>query len=125
MRAFSMDLRERVAADCDAGMKTGKIAAKYRVSTAWVRRLKQRRRQTGSIAPMPHTVPPPRWTARSEDIRRQVERTPDATLAELRDRLKLRVSLPTLCRALQVLRLSFKKSAAGRRAGPPRREGGA
>ena len=125
MESYSMDLRRRVSADCDAGMKTKKVAAKYRVSPAWVRRLKQRRRETGSIAPTPHTVPPPSWTARAGDIRRQVERTPDATLGELRDRLKLKVSTSTLCRALRALRLTLKKSAAGRRAGPARRESGA
>lgn len=123
MEAYSMDLRERVLADCDAKMKTGKVAKMYRTSTAWVRRLKQRRRETGVIAPLPHTVPPPSWTARADDIRRQVERTPDATLGELRDKLKLKISVPTLCRALQTLKLTLKKSAAGRRAGPTRREG--
>ena len=125
MEAYSTDLRERVLADCDGGMKTKKAAKKYRVSPAWVRRLKQRRRETGSIAPTPHTVPPPSWTARAADIRRQVERTPDATLSELRDKLKLDVSTPTLCRALQALKLTLKKSAAGGRAGPARREAGA
>lgn len=125
MEAYSTDLRVRVLADCDDGMKTKKVAKKHRVSPAWVRRLKQRRRETGSIAPKPHTVPPPRWTARAEDIRRQVERTPDATLGELRDTLKLKISEPTLCRALQALKLTLKKSPAGRRAGPTRRAGGA
>ena len=37
MRAYSMDLRERVLRD--------------RVSASWVRRLKQRRRETGEVAP--------------------------------------------------------------------------
>ena len=41
MRAYSQDLRERVLADCDAGMGTIEVAAKYRVSQSWVRRLKQ------------------------------------------------------------------------------------
>ena len=34
MRAYSMDLRERVLADCDAGLRTGEVAAKFRVSPA-------------------------------------------------------------------------------------------
>ena len=47
MRAYSMDLRERVLLDSDAGMKAADVAAKYRVSGSWVRLLKQRRRETG------------------------------------------------------------------------------
>ena len=44
MRAYSMDLRERVLRDSDAGMKAAAVAVKYHVSASWVRRLKQRRR---------------------------------------------------------------------------------
>jgi transposase len=51
MKAYSMDLRERVLKDVDAGLKTGAIADKYSVSPAWVRRLKQRRTATGEVAP--------------------------------------------------------------------------
>lgn len=46
---------------------------------------------------------------RAWQIRHAVQAHPDATLAELRDALKLSSSLPTLCRALQTLRLRFKK----------------
>ena len=48
MRAYSMDLRERVLHDSDAGMQAAAVASKYHVSASWVRRLKQRRRETGS-----------------------------------------------------------------------------
>ena len=51
MRAYSMDLRERALLDSDAGMKAADVAAKYRVSGSWVRLLKQRRRDTGAVAP--------------------------------------------------------------------------
>ena len=51
MRAYSMDLRERVLLDSDAGMKAADVAAKYRVSGSWVRLLKQRRRDMGEVAP--------------------------------------------------------------------------
>ena len=51
MRAYSMDLRERALLDSDAGMKAADVAAKYRVSGSWVRLLKQRRRETGAVAP--------------------------------------------------------------------------
>ena len=51
MRAYSMDLRERALLDSEAGMKAADVAAKYRVSGSWVRLLKQRRRETGEVAP--------------------------------------------------------------------------
>lgn len=50
MKAYSMDLRTRVLADCDAGLATKPVAEKYGVSRTWVRSLKQRRRETGEIA---------------------------------------------------------------------------
>ena len=51
MRAYSMDLRERVLRDSDAGLTAAAVAVKYHVSASWVRRLKQRRRETGEVAP--------------------------------------------------------------------------
>ncbi len=53
MRAYSMDLRKRVWADCEAGMATAEVAAKFSVSKSWVRRLKQRYKANGSLAPRP------------------------------------------------------------------------
>ena len=51
MKADSMDLRERVLKDSDAGIRTREVAVKYAVSESWVRRLKQRRRENGETAP--------------------------------------------------------------------------
>ena len=53
MDAYPMELRRRVLADCDAGMNTLAVAIKHDVSPAWVRRLKQRRRESGEISPRP------------------------------------------------------------------------
>jgi len=55
MAPYSMDLRTRVLQDCDAGMKSDLVAAKYRVSRAWVNRLVQRRRESGRVAPRAQT----------------------------------------------------------------------
>ena len=51
MVAYSLDVRTRVLKDSDAGMASKLVAEKYAVSRAWVDRLKQRRRETGEIAP--------------------------------------------------------------------------
>ena len=55
MAAYSMDLRQRVLRAWDRGMDAESVAAKYEVSRAWVHRLVQRRRETGSIAPRKQT----------------------------------------------------------------------
>jgi len=55
MKAYSMDLRERVVA-CDRGDGTHEaVAQRSCVGIAWVYRLLQRRRQTGSIKPKSHS----------------------------------------------------------------------
>ena len=121
MRAYSMDLRERVWADCQAGMKTTAVAQKYSVSESWVRRLKQRQKDTGSIAPRPPSTGRPVTLAPHEArVRELVRADPDATLAELRQQLGLKISLSTLSEYLRRIELSFKKRCSVRpsRTGP-------
>jgi transposase len=122
MKAYSMDLRERVLADCDAGLPTKAVADKYRVSTAWVRRLKQRRREDGSIQPRTATPgPAPALAAHHDRLRALVREAPGLTAGEYRDQLGVRVAVVTVWRALRRLGLAFKKSPPGGRAGPPGR----
>src|SRR5579871_865387 len=102
MRAYSMDLRERVWADCQAGLTTSAVAEKYSVSASWVRRLKQRHKATGSLAPRPPSPGQPVTLAPHDARVREVVRAdPDATLAELRQRLGLKISLSTLSEYLR------------------------
>lgn len=118
--AYSLDLRTRVLAAVDAKDGTRKaIAARFAVCTAWIRRLVQRRRATGAIAPLPHRggPAPALGPDQRERLRMLVARQPDATLAELRDRLGAPVGLMTIARALRALGLRLKKS----RRGPPSR----
>jgi transposase len=128
MKPYSIDLRQRVLADCDAGLPTKAVADKYRVSTAWVRRLKQCRRETGSIEPRVATPgPEPTLAAHHDRLRALVREAPGLTAGEYRDRLGVRVAVVTVWRALRRLGLTFKKSPPGGRAGPPgrgRRAGG-
>jgi len=113
-----MDLRQRVIAACDAGKQTKEVARTFDVSPAWVRRLKQHRRERGDI------VARTGGGSRGRKIDRQrlaelVLQQPDATLAELRDRLGVNVTLWAICKALRELKLTFKKS----RSTPPNRIG--
>lgn len=57
MTAYSMDLRERVIHACDSGIGTNEVAETLSVSTAWIRRLKQRRRETGHLGPKERPSP--------------------------------------------------------------------
>jgi transposase len=126
VKPYSMDLRQRVLAACDAGRTTAQVAATFSVSPAWVRRLKQRRR-SGEVAPRAaRTGPRPSWDAYADRLRDAVRRTPDATLAELRQQLGLAVALSTLWRAIDALGLSVKKKSTGRpsKTGPTSPPGG-
>jgi transposase len=121
MKAYSMDLRERILRDSDGGMGTREVATKYDVSESWVRRLKQRRRETGEVSPRPPgSRRPPKWLTHTERLQQLVAERPDATLEELREQLGLSVSIPTLWRALRALQLTFKKKCSARpnRTGP-------
>ena len=116
MHAYSLDLRRRVLADCDRGQSTRTVATKYSVSESWVRRLKQRRRATGETAPRDaRHGPAPSWDAYADRLRAAVAQAPDATLAELRQRLHLTVALSTLWRAVTAPGLSVKKKSRGPR----------
>lgn len=121
MEAYSLDLRKRVLAACDAGHGTKQVAETYGVSPSWVRRLKQRRRELNTIAPLPPRYGrQPKFTP--EDLQRLsdlVAEQPDATLAELKERLGLDVTLKSICVRLQQMKLRVKKSPARLRAGPP------
>jgi transposase len=118
MKAYSMDLRQRVLKDCDAGMATSAVAQKYAVSPAWVRRLKQRRRQTGRAAPAERRHGPrPTWEPLADRIRVAVRQAPDLTLREYIEHFALPLSKSALARGLVALGLSRKK----RRSGPASR----
>jgi transposase len=118
MDAYSMDLRERVIADCDAGLGTKATAKKFKVSPAWVRRLKQHRRERGDIAPRAGGGSRGRKIDR-ERLAALVKEQPDATLVELRDRLGVAATPWAVCKALRDLKLTYKKS----RSAPPSRTG--
>jgi transposase len=112
--AYSMDLRTRVLADSDAGLGTRMVATKYRVSESWVRRLKQRRRENGEVAPRQRTPPPPKWLSHAERLQELVQEQPDATLAEIRIRSGSIMSISTVSRALRKLNFTFKKKSCVR-----------
>ncbi len=115
MRAYSMDLRERVLRDSDAGMMADAVAERYHVSGSWVRWLKQRRRQTGAIGPQPRRYGPrPKLEAHVHTLAALIAEQPDRTLIELQEALGLPVSIPTICRTVKALGLKVKKNRTTR-----------
>ena len=117
--AYSVDLRARVLRDADAGLSSKALAERYHVSRAWVDALKQRRRETGSIAPRKQTTFRARVLAGQEDrLAALITARPDATLTELRAALPTTAGLSTLWRAIDRLGFTVKKNSTRRRATP-------
>lgn len=113
MDTYSEDLRHRVVRACDEGDLTRQeIADQFDVSTAWIRRLLQRRRELGSISALPGGRGPKPMLTEPQlgRLSKLVAKHPDATLGELRRRARLSCCISTVHRALKQLGLSFKKS---------------
>jgi transposase len=123
MKAYSIDLRERVVAACDAGDATREqVAARFSVSVPWVRKLLRRRRETGSIAPKPRGGGrPPAFDGEAAGrLREAVRADADATLMELARASGVPCRASAVHRALARLGVTRKKSRGGRpsRTGP-------
>ena len=113
-RPYPQELRDRVLAACDRGMKTRQVARTFVVSESWVRRIKQRRREDGQTTPRPMggaTV----IKIDLERLRALVTEQPDATLEELRQRLGTSCHSWSVGLALRRLGLSLKKKRCTRR----------
>src|SRR3954470_1628581 len=84
MRAYSMDLRERVVAAVDRGITQEQAAVTFGVSVNTVARYLTRRRNTGSLAPTAYRHGPrPEKKARLQAwLPARLQQAADATLAE-------------------------------------------
>ena len=122
MAPYSMDLRARVARAWDVSGDAEEVAATFGVSRAWVHRLIQRRRETGSIAPRPQLKFRSRVLAGQEGrLVALINARPDATLAELRAALPTTAALSTLWREIDRLGFTVKKNRTRRRTATARR----
>jgi transposase len=117
MKAYSLDLRQKILRACDQRLASQRaIATLFGVSQSFVEKLLRRRRSTGDINPRPHAGGRRALcdaTALAH-VRRLVHQHPDATLAELAAQLEaqhgVRVSVPTIGRLVLRLKLPRKKS---------------
>jgi transposase len=126
MKAYSLDLRERIVRAVDDGMAKSQAARLFGVSRSTIKRYVRQRRQIGSLAPQPRPGGPPPLIgpAQRETLRAQVAAAPDATLADhcaAWERTQgVRVSVATMRRALARLNWTVKKRPSRRRNGTRR-----
>jgi len=118
MKAYSNDLRERVAAACAApGATQTAVAARFCISVSFVEKLRQRQRASGSVAALPHrSGPTPLLDAAARAELGALRQQPNATLDELRVWVAAlggpAVSPATVGRAVQALDWRRKKRAS-------------
>ena len=111
MKAYSMDLRERVLKDSDTGIRIREVAIKYALSESWLRRLQQRRRENGETPPRSsRNRLQPKWLPYAKRLQEWVQEKPEITLRELRNTLGQAICLQTLSRVPCQLQRTFKKS---------------
>lgn len=118
MKAYSLDLRERVITMLQEGeFSQPQIAEHFQISLGTVENWWRRWRELGHLAPHPITSGPDRTLeAHGAVIRTAVRQQPDATLEELCDAVYtqtgVRASPSMMCRELQQLHLPRKKVPA-------------
>lgn len=115
MKAYSLDLRERVITLIDAGLSAPAIAARLHVSVATVKRYRRRHRAGLDLAPRPRPGRPAvKATALDAALTSQLRAHPDATLAEhcrhWHAQADMSVSASTMRRAILRADWTVKKS---------------
>ena len=116
MRAYSMDLRERVVAAVDRGTPRKEIVRTLGVSEPTIRRYLRLRTETGSLAPKP---PPKRAFSIGQSVEhtralwKQLEEHNDATVEQhcrlWEGKQGVKVSISTMSRAIGRLGWTLKK----------------
>src|SRR3954454_24873030 len=112
MRPYSQDLRQRIVDTVQRGEGTiRQIAERFMVSVAFVTRLLQLHRSSGSVEPRPHGGGNPSVLTPEdlERLRELIRERPDAKLRECAAHLGSSCSLMTISRALKELGLPRKK----------------
>lgn len=112
---YSADLRYRVLVASDGRLSNRHVAELFQVSKGTVERWRRQRRETGQLCAgrstgRPRAIPPEQEAL----LRAQVQALPDATLvehcAQWAAMTGVEVSPATMCRALQRLAWTRKKS---------------
>ena len=117
MKAYSLDLRERVVAAYQNGTDSIRaVSEQFQVSISFLKKMLARHHATGDLAPRGHGGGKRKTLADSHRkwLLKTVLETPDITLSELQTRLldkkRTFASVPTLSRELRGLNLRRKKN---------------
>jgi transposase len=117
MKAYSIDLRQKIIDTYQAGdISQRQLAERFRVALSFIEKLLKQYRETGSITPKIRTEQTPTKVNRDQltKLEELVIANNDATLAELREKLKeatgVLIGRSTVDRMLQKLNLTRKKS---------------
>lgn len=117
MKAYSLDLRERVVTAYEDGIETiREVAEQFLVSESFIKKMLAKKRRTDSLAPRGHGGGQPKKLSAGHCkwLLKTVLATPDITLSELQTTLlmekRIVVSVPTLWRELRRLDLRRKKN---------------
>jgi transposase len=129
VKAYSIDLRERVLRFVEAGHSCHEASRHFSTSPSFVINLMDLWRQTGSLKPRKQgSRRPGKLAPHREFILAQVAATPDVTMPELAAMLKeLSVTVDPASLSHFLLRngLSYKKNRSGKRNQASGRSGGA
>ena len=124
MKAYSLDLREKiVATHAQGGRSQRQLAQQFGVALSFIEKLLKQQRETGSLAPKVRTQQTP--TKLNDEqlqvLAQLVEVQNDATLDELRFQLEQKTGVligrSTVDRMLTRLKLTVKKNTASDRKG--------
>jgi transposase len=113
MKPFGEDLRRRIL-EVPESVPSPEVAERFSVSDSFVRKLRQRVREGGGLAPLPY--PGRERLVRDSDeqaLAALVDEYPDATLNVLcelfEDAVAITVSESTMCRQLKRMGITLKK----------------
>src|ERR1700759_3626631 len=118
MKAYSLDLRQRVVRAYEQGEGSiSEIASRFGVCPAFVKKMLRQWRATGDLSPRPHGGGKPKSLTQRQHqlLKRKVREQSDISLAELQSLLdeqeSVQVHVSTISRALSGLGLLLKKKA--------------
>lgn len=118
MKAYSLDLRQRVVAAYEQGRHSiAEVAEQFDVGQTFVKKMLRQKRERGSVAPLAHGGgrQPSLSDKEHRLLRQRVKEQPDVSLAELQEHLESKaqvsVSRPTIHRSLRDSGLTRKKRA--------------
>jgi transposase len=114
MEAYPQKIRDLVLDAYAKGVKTAAIARQLKVGRPWVRGVKQRwqESQLRNAIEQKHGPDPKLTEVHRLQLAKLVEQTPDTTLKQLHEQFNMPVSISTIVRALNDMKLTLKKKGS-------------